>query len=102
MESDALELDRYRPYLTLLARMLLDARLRSLVNPSDLVQETLLKAHVNRDKFRGEDDEALRGWLRTILTNTLRDALRKLEPRTAADGNNLAWQVEQSSQRLEA
>src|SRR3954451_5133519 len=59
-------LEHYRSYLDLLARLQLDARLRSKLSASDLVQQTLLKAHQSLDQFRGQSEEELAGWLRTI------------------------------------
>src|SRR5689334_15445248 len=66
-------LESYRPYLLLLARLQLGARLRGKVDPSDLVHETILKAHKGRDQFRGHTHAEMRAWLRRILANTLAD-----------------------------
>src|SRR5581483_90503 len=70
-------LARFRPYLRLLAGLQLDSRLQAKLDPSDLVQETLLKAHENLGQFRGHTDAELAAWLRTILANSLAEAARR-------------------------
>src|SRR5690242_19153181 len=73
-----LHLDRYRRYLTALARLQVAARpsLAAQLDAIDLVQQTLLQAHAARDQFRGHSPQELVGWLRQILTRTLADSLR--------------------------
>lgn len=61
----------YSNYLSVLASTQLDQRLRRRVNPSDLVQETMLAAHRDFGGFRGASQPELLGWLRKILINTL-------------------------------
>jgi RNA polymerase sigma-70 factor (ECF subfamily) len=73
---DAFDLARYREYLCSLARARLDPRLWARVDPSEVVQEALLKAHAARDQFRGQTEQELAAWLRTIFNNTLSNALR--------------------------
>ncbi len=46
------DLERFRNYLRLLARMQLDASPAGRIDPSDLVQETLLEAYQKREQFR--------------------------------------------------
>jgi RNA polymerase sigma-70 factor (ECF subfamily) len=71
-----LDLERYRDYLHLLARMQIDPRLRRDCDASDMVQMVLLKAHQHQDGFRGSSSEEVGAWLRQILAHTLADALR--------------------------
>jgi RNA polymerase sigma-70 factor (ECF subfamily) len=71
-------LERYRNYLQLLARLHIDRRLEARLDPSDVVQETLLKAHASLDQFRGQTDAEQGAWLRGILVNELHQALRKV------------------------
>jgi len=91
----------YRDYLLLLARAQLEPGLRAKLDPSDVVQQTLVKAQQNLDQFRGANSAELAGWLRRILLNTLVDAARKY-------GREQDWQrvleqnLEQSSAQLEA
>lgn len=67
----------YFNYLTVLASTQLDNRLRRRVNPSDLVQETLLAAHRDFAAFRGQTPQELVGWLRQILINVLHGAIAR-------------------------
>jgi RNA polymerase sigma-70 factor (ECF subfamily) len=57
--------------LTILATTQLDRRLRRRVNPSDLVQDTMLAAHCDFGKFQGCSEGELLAWLRQILINCL-------------------------------
>jgi RNA polymerase sigma-70 factor (ECF subfamily) len=69
-------LESFRGYLRLLARTGLDASLRGKADPSDFVQETLLKAHMNFGQFQGQTEGELAAWLRRILVNKLNDFVR--------------------------
>jgi RNA polymerase sigma-70 factor (ECF subfamily) len=91
----------YRDYLHLLARLQLDPRLRGKVDPSDVVQQTLCKAHQYREQFRGETAAEQAGWLRRILANALVDAARKFG-RELDLQHSLEQAVQDSSARLEA
>ena len=91
----------YRDYLHLLARLQLDPRLRGKLDPSDVVQQTLVKAHQNRGQFRGSTEAEQAGWLRRILANTLIDAARKYQ-RELDVQRPLEQAVDASSARLEA
>lgn len=55
----------------------MDPRLQARVDPSGLVQQTLLKAHEKQDQFRGRTEAERATWLRTILANQMADALRR-------------------------
>ena len=94
-------LEDYREYLRLLARLQLDPRLQAKLDPSDIAQETLLKAHARREQFRGTTEAERAGWLRAILASTLADAVRKLGREQGSPGGSLQATVEQSSARLE-
>src|SRR5262249_40547102 len=69
-------LDSYRNYLRLLARTGLDASLQSKADPSDVVQDALLKAFQCFGQFRGSSDAEMAGWLRQILARCLADFVR--------------------------
>src|SRR5215471_13596649 len=94
-------LERCRDYLLLLARLQLDPGLRGVLDPSDVVQQTLLKAHQKRDQFRGRSEGELLAWLRTILAHHLADLARKHARRLHGQERSLEAALEESSLRLE-
>src|SRR5262245_6039554 len=91
-------LEAYRPYLLVLARLQLEPRVQGLIDPSDAVQQTLLKAHQHRDQFRGTTEAERLGWLRTILARHLADELRRLG---RVGVQSLDAELEQTSARIE-
>ncbi len=97
-------LDHFRDYLRLLARMQMDSRLQGKLDPSDLVQVTLMKAHQARAQFRGQSAAEQAAWLRQILARTLANAIRDLgrAKRDVGLERSLEAGLENSSARLEA
>jgi RNA polymerase sigma-70 factor (ECF subfamily) len=96
--------ERFRAYLRLLARVHIGEQFQAKLDPSDIVQETLLEAYRKRNQFRGRTDAELAGWLRQLLECTLADAVRALgrAKRDVTRERSLEASIEQSSARIEA
>jgi RNA polymerase sigma-70 factor (ECF subfamily) len=94
-------LERFRSYLLLLARMQMGPGVLERIDPSDVVQQTLLEAHAKAGQFQG-DDADLAAWLRQGLVNNLLDARRALrrQKRDVRRERSLEEAVERSSIRL--
>jgi RNA polymerase sigma-70 factor, ECF subfamily len=100
--TDAPRLEKFRNYLRLLTRLQLGPRSNTKIDPSDIVQLTLLHAYQKRDQFRGNDDAARAKWLRTILAHNVADAMRsqRRKKRNAARELSLEAQLDFSSVSL--
>lgn len=97
-------LERYREYLRQLVGAQIGSRLQGKLDASDLVQQTMLKAHERRRQFRGTTEAELASWLRRILARSLADAVRQFTggARNARLERSLEAALDGSSARLEA
>jgi RNA polymerase sigma-70 factor (ECF subfamily) len=97
-------LERYRNYLTLLARLQIGRRLQGKVDPCDVVQDTFLKAHRCFAQFRGSSEAELMAWLRQILLSHLVNLVRHYQACQCRDvrlERNLSAELERSSRDLD-
>lgn len=103
-ETHGLVLEKFRHYLLLLARLHLGDQLQAKLDPSDVVQQTLLEAHQKRAQFRGQSEAEMAGWLRQMLAYCIADALRAFgrAKRDAAQERSLEAALDDSSARVEA
>src|SRR5262249_32655973 len=76
--DQGLALERFREYLHLLIRLQFDPRWRGKIDPSGVVQQTLLEAHQDWEQLRQWDEARQAGWLRRALAHNLTDEGGKL------------------------
>ncbi|MBX7167879.1 MAG: sigma-70 family RNA polymerase sigma factor [Pirellulales bacterium] len=74
-QRDAL-FEACRSYLGVLARAQVESWLQAKVDASDLVQQTLLEAHRDFDRFTGRTGGEWLAWLRRMLTHNAADFVR--------------------------
>jgi RNA polymerase sigma-70 factor (ECF subfamily) len=103
VDDGQLTTERYRSYLRLLAEAQLGRAGRPGIDPSDIIQQTLLDAHKDRDRFRGAVEAERLAWLRRLLACNLADAARALgrAKRDAGRVRSLEEALGDSSARLE-
>jgi RNA polymerase sigma-70 factor (ECF subfamily) len=97
-------LERYRGYLRMLAESKLDRQLRAKIDPSDIVQETMMQAFRAWGDLRGTSDGERMAWLRQILVRTLLHAVRDFgrDKRNIAREQPLVRLADRSSMQLES
>ncbi len=66
-----------RSYLQIVARAKVESSLRAKVDASDLVQETLLEAFRDFQRFGGNSEQEWLAWLKRILAHNAADFIRR-------------------------
>jgi RNA polymerase sigma-70 factor, ECF subfamily len=97
------DLERFRAYLALLARLQVAPGLRDRVDLSGVVQQTLLEAVQETRRAPSERTEGeTAAWLRSILGHNLADSLRKLaaRKRDVRRDRSLTTALDESASRL--
>ena len=95
----------YRSYVGMLARVCLRnlGHLQPKLDPSDIVQEAMLQAHVALRQFHGSTKREFAAWLREILENKMLDAVRHYgrKKRDARLEQTLCETLHEASSRFE-
>lgn len=96
------DVEQYRAYLLLLARRQVPPTDRARLDPSGVVQQTLLEAHQAADLMDGFDAGQRLAWLRTALVRNLADEYRRAfaDKRDARREERFAAGVEESASGL--
>lgn len=95
-------LQRFREYLTFVARLQTAGRSQAKLDVSGIVQQTLLEAHQAIDELTGLSEERQTAWLRQALGNNLADEIRKIsaQKRDVRMEQSLDASLDQSMARL--
>jgi RNA polymerase sigma-70 factor (ECF subfamily) len=102
-DAAGLLLEKYRPYLRLIAQRLLDQNLAARLDASDLVQQTCLSVLGRLPQFDGRDEAQFIAWLRTIHEHNIADAIREhLKTAKRAAGREVSLDAEQLAAQLRA
>lgn len=88
----AKSLNHFRPIMLTLAEAMISSTLRGDLEPSDLVQQTLLEAHCNAEQLALLNQPAFFSWLRNALNHNVLDAVKHLR----AQKNDIRRRVRES------
>lgn len=75
-------IESVRSYLLVVAERELGRDLRSKAAPSDVVQDTVLKAQRDFASFEGCTEQEFRAWLQSIMRNCILELRRRFENST--------------------
>jgi RNA polymerase sigma-70 factor (ECF subfamily) len=97
------DLERFRGYLYVVARLQAGPRWQGKFDASDIVQQTLVHALDRLPQLKGTGDAEIAAWLREILARQLANAVRDLgrQKRDASRERSLELALDQSASRLE-
>jgi RNA polymerase sigma-70 factor (ECF subfamily) len=73
-EAMGILLEKYRPWLKILASRALDPIVSARLSGSDIVQQTCLEAHRDFQHFRGQTEPELIAWLGRMLSHNIAEA----------------------------
>lgn len=76
--------ESFREYLLLLARIQIGPKYRAKIDPEGIVNQTLYDADSERAQFRGSADAEIMAWLKRMLSDNVKDAI-KFEHREKRD-----------------
>jgi RNA polymerase sigma-70 factor (ECF subfamily) len=104
LSDDCFALEKYRPYLHLLASLQISRRLQAKLEASDIVQQTFAQAIDGWEQFRGCTDAEAAAWLRKILAHQLANAFRDMrrQKRDVRRERSIEGSLEQSASRLQS
>lgn len=100
VKSSERGVEAYREMLYVSAQLDVDRALQGKLDLSGVVQQTLLEAHQQAGEFRGSSEAEWLAWLRRILSNNLKDEIRRIQ-RAGYDAR-LDVSIHQTSARLDA
>ncbi len=103
MDETDRDLERFRAYVLLLARVQLGPMVQAKVGASDVVQQTLFEAHRDLAQFHGRTVSEKVPWLRQILARNLANVVRDLrrDKRDVGREQLLQAPLDASASRLE-
>lgn len=94
-------LEPFRSYLKVLAGLHLERKLRGKLDASDIVQQTMLRAHAALPDLRDRTPEVLAAWLRQILASELADVGKHYRRDRRDVSRELANDIDQSASGLQ-
>jgi RNA polymerase sigma-70 factor (ECF subfamily) len=102
-DEHAAQLEQFRGYLYMLARLHIGPQLQAKLDASDVVQQTLVQAIGGLGQFRGASDAQTAAWLRQIMARHLANLARdhRRQKRDVTRERSLEVALDQSASRLE-